>query len=99
MVTRSLSRSSSGFGAIADPTRRAILDLLRMGERSAGELADQFPVSRPAISRHLRILRCAGLVGERRDLRSRFYSLNGARLMEVDEWLQPYRLLWSPRLQ
>ena len=75
MVTRSHARSINAFGAIADPTRRAILDALRAGERSAGDLADQFPVSRPAVSRHLRILRRAGLVRERRDMRSVNVSL------------------------
>jgi DNA-binding transcriptional ArsR family regulator len=97
VVTRLHARSSSSFGAIADPTRRAILDALRAGERSAGELAHQFPVSRPAISRHVRILKRAGLIQERRHLRSRLYSLDSRALGEVDDWLAPYRLLWSAR--
>ena len=97
MVTRSLARVSNGFGAIADPIRRAILDALRAGERSAGDLADQFPVSRPAVSRHVRILKRAGLVRERRHRRSRFYSLDSRALAEVDAWLAPYRLTWSLR--
>jgi DNA-binding transcriptional ArsR family regulator len=97
MVTHLHTRSCSSFGAIADPTRRAILDALRAGERCAGELAQQFPVTRPAISRHVRILKRAGLIQERRHLRSRFYSLDGRALGEVDEWLAPYRLLWSTR--
>jgi DNA-binding transcriptional ArsR family regulator len=92
MVTRSHARSVSSFGAIADPTRRAILDALRAGERSAGDLASRFPVSRPAISRHVRILKHAGLVRERRHLRSRLYSLDGRALAEIDAWLAPYRL-------
>jgi DNA-binding transcriptional ArsR family regulator len=92
MVTRSLARSSNAFGAIADPTRRSILDLLRGGEHSAGDLAGRFPVSRPAISRHIRILRRAGLVRERRYVRSRLYSLDSRALAEVDAWLSPYRL-------
>jgi DNA-binding transcriptional ArsR family regulator len=99
MVTRSLARVSNGFGAIADPTRRAILDTLRAGERSAGDLANQFPVSRPAVSRHVRILKRAGLVRERRHRRSRLYSLDGRALAEVDAWLAPYRLFWSERPQ
>ena len=94
MVTRSLARSSHVFGAIADPIRRGILDVLRAGERSAGDIADRFPVSRPAVSRHLRVLRRAGLVRERRHLRARLYSVDGRALAQVDEWLQPYRLLW-----
>jgi DNA-binding transcriptional ArsR family regulator len=92
MVTRSHVRSANVFGAIADPTRRAILDVLRAGERSAGQVADQFPVSRPAVSRHLRILRRAGLLRARQHLRARFYSLDGRALRQVDEWLKPYRL-------
>jgi DNA-binding transcriptional ArsR family regulator len=99
MVTRSHTRSSSSFGAISDPTRRAILDALRAGERSAGELANQFPVSRPAISRHVRILKRAGLIRERRHLRSRLYSLDGRALGEVNQWLAPYRLFWSAHSQ
>ena len=99
MVTCSHARSINAFGAIADPTRRTILDVLRAGERSAGDLADQFPVSRPAVSRHLRILRRAGLVRERRDMRSRLYTLDGRALAQVDEWLQPYRLFWGARLE
>jgi DNA-binding transcriptional ArsR family regulator len=98
MVTRSHARSSNPFGALADPTRRAILDVLRSGERSAGSLAEQFPVSRPAVSRHLRILRRAGLVRERRDMRSRLYSLDARALAQVDEWIEPYRLLISTRI-
>ena len=99
MVTRLHARSSGSFGAIADPTRRAILDALRGGERSAGELANQFPVSRPAVSRHVRILKRAGLVRERRHMRSRLYSLDGRALAVVDEWLAPYRLFLGARLQ
>jgi DNA-binding transcriptional ArsR family regulator len=99
MVTRQHTRSSSSFGAIADPTRRAILDALRAAEHSAGELAARFPVSRPAISRHVRILKRAGLIRERRHLRSRLYSLDGRALGEVDAWLAPYRLFWGARLQ
>lgn len=87
------------FSAIADPTRRAILDALRGRERSAGEIARLFPVSRPAISRHLRVLRGAGLVRERRAARSRFYSLDAAPLRDVGRWLEHYRLFWGARLQ
>ena len=86
------------FGAVADPTRRAILDLLRAGEVPAGELARQFPVSRPAISRHLRILKDAGLVRESRAAQSRRYSLSPEPLSEVDQWLANYRIFWSARL-
>jgi DNA-binding transcriptional ArsR family regulator len=97
MVTES-PRSRSVFGAVADPTRRAILDLLRRGELSAGEIADRFPVSRPAVSRHLRVLRKAGLLSESRAAQSRRYGLNAAPLREVDRWLNGYRVFWGARL-
>jgi DNA-binding transcriptional ArsR family regulator len=87
------------YGAIADPTRRDILDLLRAGERSAGEIAECFPVSRPAISRHLRVLREAGLVRERREAQSRIYRLDPRPLAELDRWLEHYRVFWTARLQ
>jgi DNA-binding transcriptional ArsR family regulator len=96
MVTRSLIRSGTSFGAIADPLRRKILDELRCGELSAGDLARRFPVSRPAISRHVRILRRAGLVSERRATRQRYYALEGSALAEIDAWLAPYRQYCSP---
>jgi DNA-binding transcriptional ArsR family regulator len=100
MVTEGFARSgASTFGAIADPTRRAILDLLRTQERSAGELAAHFPLSRPAISRHVRVLRRAGLVRERRAAQLRYYALDAARLADIDAWLAPYRLFWAARLQ
>jgi DNA-binding transcriptional ArsR family regulator len=86
------------LAALADPTRRELLGLLRAGERSAGELADRFPVSRPAISRHLRVLREAGLVRARADGKRRVYALDPRPLRELDEWLEPYRDLWASRL-
>lgn len=86
------------FGAIADPTRRAILDLLRHRELCAGDIARNFSVSRPAIARHVRVLRQAGLLHERSDATSRFYSLDGKALQTVDTWLSPYRLFWAARL-
>jgi len=86
------------FDAIADPTRRQILDTMRDGEIGAGELADRFPISRPAISRHLKILRRAGLVKRRVDAQRRYYSLSPEALADVDRWLAPYRLFWSARL-
>jgi len=99
MVTHVQSRSTSAFGAIADPTRRAILDLLRAGELTAGKLADNFPVSRPAVSKHMRVLRHAGLIRERREAQSRYYALDPERLAEVDAWLAPFRVFWAARLQ
>ncbi len=86
------------FHALADPTRREILDLLRGNEFSAGEVANRFPVSRPAVSRHLRVLRQAGLVKQRKDARLRFYSLRPEALREVDRWLDRYRVFWTARM-
>lgn len=99
MVTQQRARTAGAFGAIADPTRRAILDLLRERELSAGELADCFPVSRPAVSKHLRVLERAGLLVQRRAARSRIYALDARALAPVDAWLAPYRLFWTARLQ
>src|SRR5881409_540481 len=86
------------LAAVADPTRRELIALLSAGERSAGDLAARFPVSRPAISRHLRVLREAGLVRSRTDGRRRFYALDPAPLRELDDWLERYRDLWAQRL-
>lgn len=96
MVTNEPPRSA--FEAIADPTRRKILDLVRSREMRAGDLAARFPVSRPAIARHVRVLREAGLLRERREATQRFYSLDPTALQRVDEWLAPYRLFWAARL-
>lgn len=86
------------FDAIADPIRRAILDALRRGPLSAGEIADLFPVSRPAVSRHVRVLRRAGLLTERRVAQSRIYALNPEPLRTVEQWLSHYRVFWAARL-
>ncbi len=86
------------FDALADSTRRQILDLLRTAERSAGDVADRFPVSRPAISRHLRVLREAGLVVQRKEAQSRYYRLAPEALREVDKWLDRYRVFWTARM-
>jgi DNA-binding transcriptional ArsR family regulator len=99
MVTNVGARLGHVFGAIADPTRRDILDLLRRQDLGVGELAARFPVSRPAISRHLRILRQAGLVRETRRSQSRIYSLDPQPLAEVARWVQQYRVFWGARLQ
>jgi len=88
----------AAFDALADPTRRAVLDLLRAGVRPAGEIARAFPVSRPAISKHLRILRRAHLVEERREGRHRMYRLNPEPLKAVDSWLEQYRQFWTTSL-
>jgi len=86
------------FSALADPTRRAVLDLLRQGSQPAGRIAQVFPVSRPAISKHLRLLRQAHLVEQRREGRLRVYQLNPAPLKAVDSWLAQYRDFWHASL-
>lgn len=91
--------ADAAFGALADPTRRAVLDLLRAGRRPAGEIARAFPVSRPAISKHLRVLRRAHLVEERREGRQRLYQLNPTPLRAVDSWLEQYRSFWTASLE
>jgi DNA-binding transcriptional ArsR family regulator len=86
------------FHALADPTRRAVLDLLRQGSQPAGQIAQAFPVSRPAISKHLRQLRQARLVVETRSGRHRLYQLNPEPLKAVDSWLEQYRVFWRANL-
>jgi DNA-binding transcriptional ArsR family regulator len=86
------------FETLADPSRRRILELLRTGERSVGELVGALGMSQPAVSRHLRVLRDAGLVEARVDAQRRPYRLRPDGLRELDAWLSPYRLLWSGRL-
>ncbi|PKN79511.1 MAG: transcriptional regulator [Chloroflexi bacterium HGW-Chloroflexi-9] len=86
------------FEAVADPTRREILAMLRQRERTAGEVAEAFSVSRPAISRHLRVLRECGLVAWRGEGQRRIYRLRAEPLSEVDRWLEDYRAFWADRL-
>jgi DNA-binding transcriptional ArsR family regulator len=81
-----------------DPTRRTIVELLAERERSAGELAAQFETSRPAVSRHLRVLREHGLVRTRAEGRRRLYALDPTPLAELDAWLSRYRSFWTNRL-
>lgn len=88
----------STFDVVAEPTRRRILDLLLAGELAVSELVAGLAISQPAVSRHLRVLREAGLVSSRTDAQRRVYSINAAPLAEVDAWLQPYRRLWAGRL-
>ncbi len=83
---------------IAEPTRRRILDVVRTGERSVGELVDELGMGQPGVSRHLRILRDAGLVEVRQDAQRRLYRLRPEPLMEIDAWLEPYRAEWQHRL-
>src|ERR1700733_10544730 len=99
MRNRSVTYSAEAtFHALADPTRRAVLDLLRAGAQPAGQIAEAFPVSRPAISKHLRQLRKARLVVEHRRGRHRFYQLNPAPLKAVDSWIERYRSFWERNL-
>jgi len=93
-----VTQDSSVFHAIADPTRRAILDRLRGGGQAVNEIAGRFNVSRPAISKHLRVLHDAHLVTEARDGRNRIYRLNPEPLRELDIWLDEYRRFWSVSL-
>jgi DNA-binding transcriptional ArsR family regulator len=98
-VTYSVVRDAEAtFQALADPTRRAVLDMLRRGSQPAGNIAGAFPVSRPAISKHLRLLRRAHLVREHREGRNRVYQLNPEPLRAVDSWLEHYRSFWSASL-
>src|SRR6202047_5038559 len=90
--------AAAAFAALADPTRRSVLDLLRQGSLPAGRIAQAFPVSRPAISKHLRLLRRAELVRQRREGRHRFYQLNADPLKAVDSWLNNYRNFWRMNL-
>jgi DNA-binding transcriptional ArsR family regulator len=84
--------------ALADPTRCQILELLASDELDAGDIASRFAISRPGVSRHLRVLRENGLVRVRRDGRRRLYSLDPAPLAELDAWLARYRTFWTNRL-
>jgi DNA-binding transcriptional ArsR family regulator len=86
------------FEVLAEPTRRRILDLLRERDRPVGELVDHLALSQPGVSKHLRVLREAGLVEVRHDAQRRFYGLRAEPLVEVDEWLGPYRRFWAGRL-
>jgi DNA-binding transcriptional ArsR family regulator len=84
--------------ALAEPHRRQILDLLRAGERSVTDLVVRLKISQPGVSKHLRVLRAAGLVEVRPEGRRRWYGLRAQPLADVDVWLEPYREFWSGRL-
>ena len=88
----------SAFEVVAEPTRRRILDLLLDGERPVGELVAVLAMSQPAVSRHLRVLRDAGLVRSRTQAQQRVYRLDAAPLAAMDEWLRPYRRMWAQSL-
>lgn len=86
------------FEVLAEPVRRHILDLLREQPRLVGELVELLDMSQPGISKHLRVLREAGLVRVRQDAQRHWYELRYEPLAEVDAWLEPYRKLWGDRL-
>ncbi|ASS74112.1 transcriptional regulator [Tumebacillus algifaecis] len=86
------------YAALADPTRRKLLEILVDGERSVTRLAEHFPVSRPAISKHLHVLRQAGLVTETKSGRERLYQLRAEPLQEIRDWLDIYERLWNQKL-
>jgi DNA-binding transcriptional ArsR family regulator len=96
---RAATAQAAVFRAIADPTRREILALLRGRRRSVGEIAGKFRTSRPAISKHLRVLRAAGLVVARRDGTARICELNAKPLRAVDDWLRDYQAFWRESLR
>jgi DNA-binding transcriptional ArsR family regulator len=89
---------ASTFEVLAEPRRREILDLLRDGERLVGDLVDRLELTQPTVSKHLKVLRGAGLVEVRQDAQRRWYRLRPAPLTEIDEWLAPYRRLWTDSL-
>jgi len=86
------------FEAVAEPSRRAILDILRAGERPAGDLVSALALSQPGVSKHLKLLREAGLVSVRADGQRRLYRLQPQGLKELEAWLAPYRHFWADRL-
>jgi DNA-binding transcriptional ArsR family regulator len=86
------------FEVLVEPRRRHILDLLRQRERTVGDLVSALGISQPGVSKHLRVLRDAGLVGVRADGQRRLYRLQAGPLREIDEWLAPYRAAWRDRL-
>lgn len=86
------------FDVLVEPNRRRILDLLRGGELSVGQLVDALDVSQPAVSKHLKVMRDAGVVDVRVDANRRVYRLRPEGLREVDEWITPYREMWERRL-
>jgi DNA-binding transcriptional ArsR family regulator len=86
------------YEALAEPHRRHIIELVGQGERTAGDIVDALAISQPGVSKHLRILREAGLVSVRKDAQRRLYRLEPQKLAEIDAWLAPYRRFWSGKL-
>ena len=96
--TKRAAAAAVVFHALADPTRRRLLDLLASGDLPANSLARPFRMSRPAVSQHLRVLRRAGLVSVRRDGRQRYYRLRARRLRPAFDWLAYYERFWNEKL-
>src|SRR5215813_14683595 len=94
-----MARLDATFAALADPTRRAILARLMLGEASVNELAEPFAMSQPAISKHLKVLERAGLISRGRDAQRRPCRLEAVPLREATEWLERYRAHWEARFQ
>jgi DNA-binding transcriptional ArsR family regulator len=86
------------FGALANPTRRDVLDLLLSGPRTVADIAAHFDMARPSVSEHLKVLKDGGLVAENRRGRFRYYSVEPTPLHELGEWLRPYERFWRERL-
>ena len=89
---------ASTFEVLAEPHRRHILDLLRLRDRSVGELVEELPLTQPSVSKHLKVLKESGLVSVRPDAQRRVYRLRPEPLLEIDAWLTPYRAVWADRL-
>jgi DNA-binding transcriptional ArsR family regulator len=94
-VMRYIPHMESSFDIVAEPNRRAILALLLTSERSVGEIERKLQLSQPSVSKHLRVLKDAGFVESRVDAQQRMYRLRPEPLMELDEWLAPFRRFWS----
>jgi DNA-binding transcriptional ArsR family regulator len=98
MATLPTDRLSNTFAALSDPTRRAILARLALGETSVSKLAEPFAMSLPAVSKHLKVLERAGLITRGRDAQMRPCKIDASALKEADDWLEEYRRLWEQRL-
>jgi DNA-binding transcriptional ArsR family regulator len=94
-----MGRADDVFAALASPARREVLRLLLDGPRTVNDIASHFEMRRPSVSEHLRVLREAGLAGERRVGRERHYHLEPRPLMDLREWLDPYERFWRERLK
>ena len=88
----------STFEVLAEPHRRHILDLLRLRDRSVGELVGELPLTQPSVSKHLKVLKESGLVSVHPDAQRRVYRLRVEPLLEIDDWLTPYQAVWADRL-